>query len=100
MTWIETRLTFSFKIVLNVLCWFSDSKWHSHRKMLTPAFHFTILEDFVEVFARKSEILVKKFRKEVGAESFDIYPYITTCALDIICGNIQYNYNPTYIIIT
>ena len=66
--------------------------------MLTPAFHFSILENFVEVFVKKSEILVKKLNKEVGAKSFDIYPYITTCALDIICGNTQYNYNLAYII--
>ena len=68
--------------------------------MLTPAFHFTILEDFVEVFVKKSEILVKKLKKEVGAEYFDVYPYITTCGLDIICGNIQYNYNLAFIIST
>ncbi|KAJ9590496.1 hypothetical protein L9F63_016447, partial [Diploptera punctata] len=61
------------------------SKWHSHRKMLTPAFHFKILENFVQVFAKKSEKLVEKLQKNVGSESFDVHPYITTCALDIIC---------------
>ena len=30
------------------------------------------------------EILVDKLRKEVGKQGFDIYPYITKCALDII----------------
>ncbi|KAJ9590499.1 hypothetical protein L9F63_016450, partial [Diploptera punctata] len=61
------------------------SKWHSHRKMLTPAFHFKILENFVQVFAKKSEKLVEKLQKDVGSESFEVHPYITTCALDIIC---------------
>jgi cytochrome P450 family 4 len=54
--------------------------------MITPTFHFKILESFVEVFSEKSEILVNKLQKEVGSQGFDVYPYITKCALDIICG--------------
>ncbi|GLH09718.1 Cytochrome P450 4C1 [Gryllus bimaculatus] len=64
----------------------SGAKWHSHRKLITPAFHFNILVSFVEVFADKSEILVSRLEKEVGnSKGFDVYPYITRCALDIIC---------------
>ncbi|XP_069699698.1 cytochrome P450 4C1-like [Periplaneta americana] len=63
----------------------TGQKWHTHRKMITPTFHFKILESFVEVFAEKSEILVDKLQKEVGSQGFDVYPYITKCALDIIC---------------
>jgi hypothetical protein len=54
--------------------------------MITPAFHFKILDSFVEVFSEKSKILVRKLQKEVRYQGFDIYPYITKCALDIICG--------------
>ena len=61
-------------------------KWHIHRKMITPTFHFKILESFVEVFAEKSEILISKLQKEVGSKGFDVCPYITKCTLDIICG--------------
>ncbi|KAK7861806.1 hypothetical protein R5R35_000574 [Gryllus longicercus] len=63
----------------------SGQKWHLHRKLITPTFHFKILETFQEVFTDKSRILVEKLNKEVGnKKGFDVYPYITRCALDII----------------
>ena len=40
----------------------------------------------MEVFSQNSEILVRMLQKEVGSQSFDVYPYITLCALDILCG--------------
>ncbi|CAG2061343.1 unnamed protein product [Timema podura] len=61
------------------------TKWHSHRKMITPTFHFKILENFQEVFVEKSEIMLKKLRPNAHGRVFDIYPFITRCALDIIC---------------
>jgi len=60
-------------------------KWHTHRKMITPTFHFKILDSFVEVFSEKSEILISKLQKEIGSKGFDVFPYITKCTLDIIC---------------
>jgi len=66
---------------------FIGTKWHKRRKILTPAFHFKILEDFVDVFLEQSAILVKKLKCEIGNEAgFNIFPYVTLCALDIICG--------------
>lgn len=61
------------------------SKWHSRRKLITPTFHFNILETFVDVFEEKSQILLKVLREKADGEAFDIHPYITRCALDIIC---------------
>jgi cytochrome P450 family 4 len=66
----------------------TGQKWHAHRKIITPTFHFSILDSFVEVFSEKSKILISKLQKEVGSQGFDVYPYITKCALDIICGKL------------
>nr|CAQ57674.1 cytochrome P450 [Nilaparvata lugens] len=63
----------------------SGRKWQERRKMITPAFHFGILEDFVEIFGEKSRTLVEILKKQKFGEEFDIYPMITNCALDIIC---------------
>ncbi|XP_064097741.1 cytochrome P450 4C1-like isoform X2 [Macrobrachium nipponense] len=60
-------------------------KWRSRRKLLTPAFHFKILEDFVEVFNKQSDVMVQKLEKKADGKQFDIFPYVTLCALDIIC---------------
>ncbi|XP_069680192.1 cytochrome P450 4C1-like isoform X1 [Periplaneta americana] len=63
----------------------TGSKWHTHRKILTPSFHFKILESFIPVIVEQSKILVKKLEKEVGSEGFCVQPYISRCSLDIIC---------------
>jgi hypothetical protein len=58
---------------------------------LTPAFHFSILNSFVEVFNEQSRILCgiigdicQSFAD--GKGEMDVYPLITRCSLDIICG--------------
>jgi hypothetical protein len=58
--------------------------------MLTSSFHFKILEDFLDVFSANSEILVKKLQQEVERDYFDVHPYITNCALDVICGQLWF----------
>ncbi|XP_069680217.1 cytochrome P450 4C1-like [Periplaneta americana] len=63
----------------------TGQKWHSRRKIITPSFHFKILENFIPMFAECCDILVNRLRKEVGREVFDVYPYISACSLDIIC---------------
>lgn len=62
-------------------------KWHSRRKILTPAFHFKILDDFIDVFQEQSAILVDRLAAELDtADGFNIFPYVTLATLDIICG--------------
>ncbi|KDR22530.1 cytochrome P450 4C1-like [Zootermopsis nevadensis] len=63
----------------------SGQKWKSHRKLITPTFHFKILETFVDAFNSNADILIKQLSTHVNGSEFDIQPYITMCALDNIC---------------
>lgn len=53
--------------------------------MTTPAFHFSILQEFVESFESNGKILIDKLSKEVGKDAVDIYAFINLYALDVIC---------------
>lgn len=65
----------------------AGKKWHLHRKALTPAFHFKILEQFTDIFDQQSDILVNQVLSKFGPnDTVDIYPLITMMALDVICG--------------
>ncbi|XP_054270012.1 cytochrome P450 4C1-like isoform X2 [Macrosteles quadrilineatus] len=63
----------------------SGTKWHLHRKLITPAFHFNILEDFLQVFVERSKIFVKKLHKLSQESEVDLMPLISRCTLDIVC---------------
>jgi cytochrome P450 len=67
-------------------CCSAGQRWATHRKLLTPAFHFKMLENFVDVFNRNGKILVKKLSSHVNGLEFDVTPYMTLCALDNISG--------------
>jgi hypothetical protein len=40
----------------------------------------------MEVFNEQSAVLVKNLAKEAHSDSFNIFPYVTLCTLDIVCG--------------
>ncbi|KAF8783292.1 Cytochrome P450 4c3 like protein [Argiope bruennichi] len=61
------------------------SKWKSRRKLLTNAFHFDILKDFLPVFNEQSQILAKRLKNEITKDFTNILKPVTLCTLDIIC---------------
>nr|CAD7427358.1 unnamed protein product [Timema monikensis] len=65
----------------------SGIKWHNRRKMLTPAFHFKILEEHVPALNQMTNILTQKLMACTSDDTpVDIHKFITLCSLDIICG--------------
>ncbi|XP_047365703.1 cytochrome P450 4C1-like [Vespa velutina] len=67
----------------------SGSKWHQDRKLITPAFHFSMLDNFMIVMLEKSEILIDRIEKEIekniGKNAVNIYPLLADFTLDVIC---------------
>ena len=64
----------------------SGKKWHDRRKILTPAFHFRILEQFIDVFDKQSTTLVEQMAQFADGQLVNIYPLITNLTLDVLCG--------------
>ncbi|XP_050101183.1 cytochrome P450 4d2-like [Anopheles aquasalis] len=82
----------------------SGEKWFQRRKIITPTFHFKILEQFIRSFNTESDTMVKLLRKHVNGKEFDIYDYVTLMALDSICEtsmgttvDAQHNPNNQYV---
>lgn len=61
-------------------------KWHERRKIITPAFHFKILEQFVEVFDRIGNVVVDKLKEYDETDDVEFYPIAVLYALDVMCG--------------
>ena len=50
-----TMIVYIYHEILNLS---TGSKWKKRRRLLTPAFHYGILEDFAEVFQEQAKIFV------------------------------------------
>ncbi|XP_046486880.1 cytochrome P450 4C1-like [Neodiprion pinetum] len=62
--------------------------WHQHRKLITPTFHYNILEEYSVVMFEKTEVLKKCIETELKTnpeEPIDIHAFSLKCTLDIIC---------------
>uniref|UniRef100_T1J5A8 Cytochrome P450 n=1 Tax=Strigamia maritima TaxID=126957 RepID=T1J5A8_STRMM len=64
----------------------TGKKWQTRRKLLTPSFHFRILDGFIPVFNDHSNTLIEILTQNVKKTSIDIHFFVTLCTLDIICG--------------
>ncbi|SPP73698.1 cytochrome P450 4e2-like [Drosophila guanche] len=64
----------------------TGSKWFKHRKMITPSFHFNVLQDFHEVMNEKSTQFISHLKQVAAGDSiFDFQEQAHYLTLDIIC---------------
>ncbi|XP_073972813.1 cytochrome P450 4C1-like isoform X2 [Rhodnius prolixus] len=62
------------------------AKWSRRRKLLTPAFHFNILETFFQVFQIRSNDFIEELKKGGITKQYkDICPFAKNLTLNIIC---------------
>ena len=64
-------------------------KWLKRRRLITPTFHFEILNDFLQVMNEQADIMVKQLESEVlnnNETEIDMFKKMCFCTLDIICG--------------
>ncbi|CAN7993836.1 unnamed protein product, partial [Ixodes hexagonus] len=63
----------------------SGGKWRKRRKMLTPAFHFRVLESCMTIFNDQAKVLLRKLHESSDLGYVDIFPMMTHCSLDVLC---------------
>ncbi|XP_039304801.1 cytochrome P450 4C1-like isoform X1 [Solenopsis invicta] len=61
------------------------SKWHSRRKILTPTFHFNILQQFVEILIEEGESMTNSLKNAGSTITKDLVPLISEHTLNAIC---------------
>ena len=66
----------------------TGKKWHQRRKIITPTFHFKILEHFTEIMEKQGQVFITNLKKREG-QHCDFFPLIGLYALDVICGELK-----------
>ncbi|XP_054835332.1 cytochrome P450 4A25-like [Eublepharis macularius] len=62
-------------------------KWHQHRRMLTPAFHYDILKPYVAKIADSTKVMLDKWEKLIAKDptkSLEMFDHISLMSLDSI----------------
>ncbi|XP_050525046.1 cytochrome P450 4C1-like isoform X2 [Daktulosphaira vitifoliae] len=61
-------------------------KWKQHRKIITPIFNTSFINQLLPIFNKKTSIFIRNLQKELGkTETFDIFDYIISSSVDTIC---------------
>ena len=73
--WLNTGLLTSY-----------GEKWNHRRRLITPAFHFSILNEFVPIFEKQAQILVDKFMSAANEKKvIDVQVPLSLMTLESMC---------------
>jgi len=62
------------------------AEWQSQRKMLTPTFHFNILQRFVPILIEEGENMTKSLKNTQSTVVKDLLSFISKHTLNAVCG--------------
>jgi len=65
------------------------AKWHLQRKMLTPAFSFNLLQQFVKSFLEQGENIIKFLKNTESTIVEDLESFVGEFTLNTICGTVS-----------
>ncbi|XP_029139285.1 cytochrome P450 4B1-like [Protobothrops mucrosquamatus] len=71
----------------NGLLVLAGTKWHQHRRLLTPAFHYNILKPYVALIADSTKVMLDKWEKLIAKEptkSLEMFDHVSLMTLDSI----------------
>jgi len=80
----SSQYSFLHAAVGEGLLFSNGQKWFNRRRIITPTFHFKILEQFFEIFQKQNRKLVEKIKSEPNGKPFNIFPIITSSVLNTI----------------
>jgi cytochrome P450 family 4 len=63
----------------------TNQKWFARRRIITPTFHFKILEQFFDIFKKHNLMLMDKIEERADGRIFDIFPIVTVSVIDSLC---------------
>ena len=81
----SSQYSFMHAAVGEGLLFSSGKKWFNRRRIITPTFHFKILEQFFEVFQKQNKNLIARIKSEPNGQPFNIFPVITSSILSSLC---------------
>ena len=73
--------------LMNGLLVSKGRKWKARRRMISPAFHFSIIEDFVPVFESCAQRLTQRLQEQQQQDGQidHLLTPVERCALEVIC---------------
>lgn len=69
---------------------FSDNKWRERRRILNHSFGANIMYDFVKIFNKVYNKLVKKLGAETNKDWVELLDFTNYASLDIVLGTIMF----------
>ncbi|KAL3269990.1 hypothetical protein HHI36_009046, partial [Cryptolaemus montrouzieri] len=69
-----------FEFMRDGLIMSKGEKWMRRRKLLTPAFHFNILKDFLNVFNEQTEVFIENI-SNISSQPINVVPLVTDFTL-------------------